>query len=177
MDVATLPPSAVSPSLPAPTSADKSTAQPADGKKTATGSAGKTQTDPQQQARILELQKTDREVRAHEAAHVAAGGPYVRGSASFQFTTGPDGKLYAIGGEVSIDTAPVSNDPEATIQKMQTVERAALAPAQPSPQDNAVAASAAQEEGQARMELMQSKLADTGQGKSSPPGSLINDYA
>lgn len=177
MDVAALTPSAVSPNLPPRKGEDKSAAQPTDTPKATASGTDKTQPNHQQQARIQELQKRDREVRAHEAAHVAAGGPYVRGGPSFQFTTGPDGKLYATGGEVSIDTAPVSNDPEATIQKMQTVERAALAPAQPSPQDNAVAASAAQEEAQARMERMQSRLAGAEQGKRLPPGSLINDHA
>ena len=53
---------------------------------------------------------------------------------------GPDGNRYAIGGEVSIDVAPVDGDPEATIAKMEIVKAAALAPAEPSAQDRKVAA-------------------------------------
>jgi hypothetical protein len=78
----------------------------------------------------------------------------VRGGARYQYQTGPDGKRYAVGGEVSID-ASEANTPEATIRKAQTIRKAALAPAQPSAQDRAVAAKAAQMERQARAELAQ----------------------
>lgn len=107
------------------------------------------------QKRVNELQSRDREVRAHEAAHVAAGGQYVTGGPSFDYQTGPDGKRYAVGGEVGIDTSPVRGDPEATIAKMSVVKRAALAPGDPSAQDRAVAASAAQKEMTARAEASQ----------------------
>jgi hypothetical protein len=111
--------------------------------------------------KIQELAKRDLEVRAHEAAHAAAGGQYVRGGATFQYQKGPDGKMYAVGGEVSIDASPIKNDPQATIMKMQTVERAAMAPAEPSGQDRAVAAAAAAVAAQARQEVAQ-KATGTG---------------
>ena len=114
--------------------------------------------------KIQQLAKRDREVRAHEAAHAAAGGQYVRGGATFQYQKGPDGKMYAVGGEVSIDTSPVINDPKATISKMQTVERAAMAPGEPSGQDRAVAAAAAATAAQARQEVAQ-KASGTGDEK------------
>lgn len=98
----------------------------------------------EQRRQIGQLQSRDREVRAHEAAHIAAGGELIRGSARFSYQQGPDGQRYAIGGEVSIDTSPVKDDPEATLQKAQKVQAAALAPAQPSTADRAVAASASQ---------------------------------
>ncbi len=103
---------------------------------------------------IETLKDRDREVRAHEAAHLAASGGLARGGASFSYKRGPDGNLYAIGGEVSIDISPVSGEPEATIRKAETIKRAALAPANPSSQDRSVAASAAQMEASARMELL-----------------------
>ncbi len=90
---------------------------------------------------VQELQVRDREVRAHEAAHQSAGGS-VTGGAKFTFVVGPDGRRYAVGGEVSIDVSAVPGEAEATIRKMQTVIRAALAPANPSSQDQAVAATA-----------------------------------
>jgi hypothetical protein len=95
---------------------------------------------------------------------VAAGGQYVRGGPTYQYQTGPDGKQYAVGGEVSIDTSAVSGDPEASIAKAQTVRRAALAPADPSGADRSVAGAASQMETQARQELMKEKAAKTGGG-------------
>lgn len=103
---------------------------------------------------VEQLQQRDREVRAHEAAHQSAAGGYSRGM-SFTYQIGPDGQRYAIGGEVKIDMSPVPNNPEATIQKMQVVQRAALAPSDPSPQDRAVAAAARSIEQQARRQLLE----------------------
>lgn len=108
---------------------------------------------PEQEAQVQELQQRDREVRAHEQAHLAAAGPYARGGPTYTTQTGPDGREYAIGGEVQIDSSPVQGDPEATIQKAQIVRAAALAPAEPSSTDLAVAASATKMEQQARAEL------------------------
>jgi hypothetical protein len=100
---------------------------------------------------VNDLKKRDLEVKAHEQAHMAAGGPVVQGGATYQYQTGPDGKMYAVGGEVKIDVSP-ERTPEATIRKMQQIRKAALAPAQPSSTDRAVAAQASQIEAQARME-------------------------
>lgn len=108
---------------------------------------------------IQELEQRDREVRQHEMTHVAAGGAYVTGGPSYDYQNGPDGKRYAVGGEVQIDTSPEAT-PEATIAKMRTVRAAALAPAQPSGQDRSVAASAASAEMQARQELMEQQQSE-----------------
>lgn len=110
------------------------------------------QKQQEQRAVIAELVATDRDVRAHEQAHAAAGGQYA-GSPTYSFVRGPDGLNYAVGGEVSIDTAPVSGDPEATLRKAQVVRAAASAPSEPSPQDRRVAAQAASLEVEARAEL------------------------
>lgn len=88
---------------------------------------------------VDELVKTDSLVRAHEEAHQAAGGSLVHGK-SFGYTTGPDGKQYVISGDVQIDISPIDGDPRATVQKMQQVIRAAMAPSDPSPQDRNVVA-------------------------------------
>lgn len=107
--------------------------------------------DPRIEAAVAELQKIDREVRAHEAAHMAAGGAYA-GSASFSYVQGPDGKLYAVGGEVSI-SAPSGRTAEEAIRIMEQVRAAALAPAAPSGQDFRVAAAASAALARARQEL------------------------
>jgi len=106
-----------------------------------------------EQAEIEKLRTRDREVRAHEQAHIAAAGGLAQGGATFSFQRGSDGKQYAVGGEVSIDTSPVSGNPEATIRKAQQIRAAALSPADPSAQDQAVAASAGALEAQAHQEL------------------------
>nr|WP_146874393.1 putative metalloprotease CJM1_0395 family protein [Halovibrio variabilis] len=105
---------------------------------------------PEEIQYLDQLKQTDRDVRQHEMAHQVAGGAYT-GGASYEYEVGPDGKRYAVAGEVSIDYGPVPNDPQATIEKMQTVIAAAMAPADPSPKDYQVAA-------QARQYLLEAKL-------------------
>lgn len=117
---------------------------------------------------LQDLKQRDREVRQHEQAHIAAAGGHVRGGASFSYENGPDGRQYAVGGEVQIDTSAVAGDPEATVRKMQAVQRAAMAPAEPSAQDRAVAAAAAQAEAKAQAELReQSSAQETASGHAS----------
>jgi len=123
------------------------------GEEEATDPSGLTE---EEKAQVDELKQRDREVRAHEQAHAAVGGAYAS-APSYEYESGPDGNRYAVGGEVSIDVSPVSGDPEATIQKMEVVKRAALAPAEPSPQDRAVAAQADQTRLQAQAELQQQR--------------------
>ncbi|WP_372872034.1 putative metalloprotease CJM1_0395 family protein [Shewanella sp.] len=90
---------------------------------------------------IRQLEARQKEVHAHERAHAAVGGQYAR-SPSFEYEVGPDGKRYATGGEVSIDIAPVHGNARATINKMQQVYAAAMAPVNPSQADLMVAAEA-----------------------------------
>jgi len=110
---------------------------------------------------IQSLKSRDREVRAHEAAHLAAAGELAQGGATFSYQRGPDGVRYAVGGEVKIDTAAVQGDPVATLEKAQRIRAAALAPAQPSSQDLNVAAQAAQLAVQARAEISQQATTST----------------
>lgn len=100
---------------------------------------------------IQALSARDREVRAHEQAHVAVGGRYA-GAPKYQYERGPDGVQYAVGGEVPISTGKEAT-PQETLIKAQIVRRAALAPAEPSAQDYKVAAQASRLETEARQEL------------------------
>ncbi|AJC85649.1 putative metalloprotease CJM1_0395 family protein [Campylobacter sp. RM16704] len=99
---------------------------------------------------VRELERIDREVKAHEAAHMAAGGG-LAGGASYGYTRGPDNKMYAIEGEVPIRMQK-GNTPEETIANAMQIIAAAMAPADPSPQDYKVAANAMQMQNDARME-------------------------
>ena len=119
------------------------------------GGADSVALSPDAERQVQKLRERDREVRAHEQAHIAAGGQYVSGGASFSFQSGPDGRQYAVGGSVQIDCSPVSGNPEATEEKARTVRRAALAPANPSASDQNVAAKAAIMESKARSEQVE----------------------
>lgn len=132
------------------------------------------QLSDEEQAVVDELRTTDRKVRAHEQAHLAAAGPYAKGGPTYDYQEGPDGQQYAVGGQVQIDTAPVSGDPEATIAKAQVVRAAALAPAEPSAQDRAVAASATKMEIQARQELREKQQQEANGEDEDPSTDLLN---
>ena len=112
-----------------------------------------------EQDQVEELEARDREVRTHEQAHKAAAGPYATSGPTYSYQTGPDGKRYAVGGSVGIDLSP-EDSPEATIQKMAVVRRAALAPAEPSSQDRRVAAQASRIAQEARQELQAQRQAE-----------------
>ena len=125
---------------------------------------------------VEELKARDAEVRAHEQAHAAVGGAYISGGISYTMQTGPDGKQYAIGGEVSIDTSPVRGDPEATLEKMQTIQSAAMAPANPSDADRAVAAAAAQTAAAARAELAERSVEQSTENSETRDHDHENDH-
>lgn len=135
----------------AATPAGSSAATGADRSSVAAG-ASVDQLSAQEQQLLAQLVQVDRLVRAHEQAHLAAGAGLVRGGVSFSYQSGPDGKRYAVGGEVSIDVSAAST-PQETIAKARQVRAAALAPADPSAQDLNVAASAARMESQALAEI------------------------
>jgi len=112
-----------------------------------------------QRALIAELQAIDTSVRAHESAHIAAGGGVIRSAAVFTYEQAPDKRLYAIGGEVGIDTSEAPTADE-TVTKMQLVRTAALAPSDPSATDYQVAATASMLQMMARLEVARLKQAE-----------------
>ena len=110
--------------------------------------------EPDEADYVRELERIDRNVKAHESAHIAAGAGVVTGGASYSYTRGPDGRMYATAGEVPISMQK-GDTPQETIQNARKIVAAAMAPADPSPQDYKVAASAMQMESQARVEMAQ----------------------
>jgi hypothetical protein len=113
--------------------------------------AGRESLTPEQQQQVQKLKQTDQKVREHEAAHMAAGAG-LTGGAHFEYARGPDGRQYAVAGEVKIEVSPAQT-PEQTLDKAKRIQAAALAPADPSSQDRAVAAQAAQMATQAQAEI------------------------
>lgn len=116
-------------------------------------STSPTKLSPEDERVLQRLSQTDLDVKTHEHQHVATAGGYVESGPVYNYTTGPDGKRYAVGGHVSLDMSSIPNNPEATISKAQVIKRAALAPANPSGADRAVAAAAAKMEMKAREQL------------------------
>ncbi len=116
---------------------------------------------------VEELEERDAEVRAHEQAHMAAGAGLTSGP-SYEYEIGPDGKQYAVGGSVQIDTSSSSTDPDATLAKADKIRAAAMAPGSPSSQDYAVANAASQMKAEANKQKSEetestfaNKLADS----------------
>ncbi|MES2105394.1 MAG: putative metalloprotease CJM1_0395 family protein [Pseudomonadota bacterium] len=121
---------------------------------TAKSSSATVQLSDEALALLRKLQARDRQVKDHEQAHLAAAGGLATSGPSYSFEKGPDGVSYAVGGEVHIDVSP-GRTPEDTIARAKTIQAAALAPADPSGPDLAVAAQARQMEQQAMAELQQ----------------------
>jgi len=106
-----------------------------------------------EQKEVKELKRIDRQVRSRELTHRAAAGSYARGSVSFDYVTGPDGKKYAEDGHININARPIPNNPEATIRKARAIRSVELSPTNTSPQDRSVSAEIGKIEREARMEL------------------------
>ena len=113
----------------------------------------------EEKQQVKELQKRDAQVRTHEMAHLAAAGNLARGGPHYEYQTGPDGRSYAIGGHVEIDTSP-GRTPEETIAKASQMRAAAIAPAEPSPQDLKVASAAARLATEARQKIAETSRDD-----------------
>lgn len=140
------------------------------------------QLSAEEQRQLRELKARDQEVRAHEQAHLRVGRDLIRGGADYTYQKGPDGRQYAVGGEVSIDTSSVPGDPEATEDKAYHIRETALAPTQPSSQDRTVASMASRMAQEARIEIERQQRAEADQAYQqtasvSDQGSIINQSA
>lgn len=130
---------------------------------------------PAAQRRVSELKRIDAEVRAHEQAHISAGRGVITSGPNYTYTYGPDGKRYAVAGEVGIDTSP-EREPQANIDKGARIQAAALAPAEPSPQDYRVAAAGQQLETRGRTELL-AEQREARQSSTGDEGRRLTAYA
>lgn len=90
---------------------------------------------------VSRLAQTDIGVRGHEAQHLLAAGGLATGPADYDYVEGPDGKLYAVGGQVGISSTATS-DPAKQRRDASAAYLAATAPADSSAQDLAAARSA-----------------------------------
>ncbi len=79
-------------------------------------------------SRLAKLQERDQEVHEHEQAHFRAAGELaLSGPVITDYVDGPDGRRYADGGHVMIDTSQ-TGDPREDLRRGQIILRAAEAP-------------------------------------------------
>ncbi|MFW1677502.1 putative metalloprotease CJM1_0395 family protein [Pontibacter sp. JAM-7] len=131
----------LSPEARARSANEQQSAGSADGTVSSQTTAVSYKTDAAQQSLVRELARRDLEVRTHERIHASVGGRYTS-APSFTYERGPDGRLYAVSGEVQIDTTSIPGNPQASLEKAQVIQRAALAVPDPSPADRNAAAQA-----------------------------------
>jgi len=110
-----------------------------------------------EKAEVRRLKKIDAEVRAHEEAHKRAAGELARGGVHFEYKIGPDGKRYAVSGNVKIDSSEDPRGPEETIQKAEKIKLASLAPMDPSSADRQVAADAERMKNKAQQDIFEDR--------------------
>ncbi|HEY5607172.1 MAG TPA: putative metalloprotease CJM1_0395 family protein [Alphaproteobacteria bacterium] len=91
-----------------------------------------------ERALLDHLRSRHREVQEHEMEHYETGRPHT-GAPEYWCVTGPDEKMYAVGGITPFDVTPIRGDIPATLRKYRTLKRAALAPHQPSDVDEMLA--------------------------------------
>ncbi len=102
--------------------------------------------------RVLQKFKSrDSEVKSHEQAHAASG--ITKGAIQYNYQMGPDGKMYAVGGSVRLDTS-IPDDPKAAQVKLDKIKDAASASSDMSGADSQITISA---------NLMKMKLAMQGE--------------
>ncbi len=101
---------------------------------------------------LQKLKNRDQEVRLHEAQHNRNPGTVSIGGPQYTYTIGPDGKVYATGGQVMVTTG-ASGDPKTALRKARALKSAALSTGEPSSMDMAAAVSAREMEMEAIIKL------------------------
>ncbi len=93
--------------------------------------------DQQDFERVLEkFKKADAQIRSHEQVHATIG--QTTAPISYNYQKGPDGKMYAVGGNVRFDTS-IPDDPKAAAFKLDQLSRAATGVSDPSEADTMIA--------------------------------------
>jgi hypothetical protein len=93
--------------------------------------------DEKEFERVLEkFKRTDAQVRSHEQVHATIG--QTTAPISYNYQQGPDGKMYAVGGNVRFDTS-IPDDPKAAAFKLDQIAKAASAPTDLSGADTMIA--------------------------------------
>ncbi|MFZ2959902.1 MAG: putative metalloprotease CJM1_0395 family protein [Candidatus Ozemobacteraceae bacterium] len=124
--------------------------------------------DRSQKTRLEELERQDAYIRMAIDARSLQLKPGMQGLPTYEFVRGPDGKQYAVSGELPLNVEKVQGDPEATIQNAQNIRRVALSSPSPAPGDRMAAIEASRIEYEARLELARKQ--SSAQAPYSPEG-------
>ena len=82
--------------------------------------------DERDYQRVLNrFEKADADVRTHEQTHSASSS--ITSTPQYNYQVGPNGKLYAVGGHVKVDTS-IPDDEKAAKAKLDEISQAASAP-------------------------------------------------
>jgi hypothetical protein len=96
------------------------------------------QMNSDEKAALAELRARDASVRKEEQTHAATAGVYA-GAPQYELERGPDGRMYAVEGSVSIKFSGTAlASPEKAAAALKTIQTAALSPENPSAGDMAV---------------------------------------
>ncbi len=91
-------------------------------------------------ARVLDkFKKVDMDVRSHEQTHATIG--ITTTPISYNYQKGPDGKMYAVGGSVRLDTS-IPKDPKMAMEKLDRIKDAVTGVDKPSGADMAISTAA-----------------------------------
>jgi len=83
--------------------------------------------------RVLDkLKQSDSEIRKHEQSHASLGN--TTSPISYNYQAGPDGKLYAVGGSVRLETS-IPDDPKQASYKLDRIAKARSGVVDPSGAD------------------------------------------
>jgi hypothetical protein len=90
--------------------------------------------------RVLQkFKNADAKIRSHEQIHASIG--HTTTPISYTYSQGPDGKMYAVGGHVRLDTS-IPDDPKAAQFKLDQIQKSASAPSDPSGADMMISSQA-----------------------------------
>jgi hypothetical protein len=103
---------------------------------------------------IQKLSQQDTNIRRYERVHLAVAGMVTRGGPYNEYRLGSDGRLYAVGGEVSLNINTGAGNSQQTLTKMEQVRRAALAQANLAIEDQRAAALARYDVYRTRLEML-----------------------
>jgi len=81
---------------------------------------------------LSKFKKSDSDIRTHEQIHATIG--HTTAPISYSYQKGPDGKMYAVGGAVRLDTS-IPDDPKAAQFKLDQLKRASNGPSDLSSSD------------------------------------------
>lgn len=113
---------------------------------------------PEQLQQLRELERQDQQVRTRDMAFIAAAGG-AAGSYSVEYETGPDGRRYAVGADIKLDTSDGAT-PEQTLAKARALRAATMSARGESSTDASAAAKAVRMEAEAHAEIEREREAE-----------------